>query len=178
MTRIITITLSVLLFCSCGSGLQVRKSKVQPLTPLFSATIANVPYKISPEKEFGKDHHELLTTLHEATGNIDSVNVYFNSNKQLTIAFKYKGKEFSKTYAGRFSKKGYYEFYLQKKKMEIPPIVPILYSKVHIERYRLGLTIDGDLIVDNFHENSGNILIISAGYQYRYQTFYKCARTN
>ncbi len=75
-----------------------------------------------------------------------------------------------------FQKKVIMNFIL--KRMEVPPIVPILYSKVHIERYRLGLTIDGDLIVDNFHENSGNILIISAGYQYRYQTFYKCTRTN
>jgi hypothetical protein len=166
----------MLLFCSCGSGLQVKKSKVQPLTPFFSARIANVAYKISSEKNFGKDQHELLTILHETTVNIDSVSIFFNNNSQLTIEFNYKGQEFSKTYEGRFSQKGYYEFYLEKNKIEIPPILPILYSKVHVERYRFCLTTNGDLVVDNFHENSGNIFILSAGYRYRYQTFYKCSK--
>jgi hypothetical protein len=176
LTRKLTIAIIISTFYSCGSGLKVNKSKVQILTPLFAARIANTPHKITPEKEFSKVNLKLLAIFRETTEDIDSLDIYFNSNKELTLEFKYNGQEFLKTFKGQFSKRGYYEFYLDKKKIEIPPIFPILYSKVNIDRYRIGLTTEGDLIVDQLHENMGNILIISAGYQYRLQTFHKCRK--
>lgn len=174
MTRIITIALIISIFYSCGSGLKVNKSKVQILTPFFTARVANSSYKVTPEKKFRKDNLKLLSIFRDATADIDSLDIYFNSNKELTLEYRYNGQEVVKTFKGQFSKRGYYEFYLDKKRIEIPPMLPILYSKVHVDRYRIGLTIDGDLIVDQLHENSGNIVFLSAGYRYRLQTFHKC----
>ena len=52
-------------------------------------------------------------------------------------------------FQGKFSKRGFYEIFLRNKKIEIPPFIPIIYSNRDINRIRIGLTVNNDLVIAN-----------------------------
>ena len=160
-----------MLLCSCGTGLSIRKSKVNYFDSNFSATVDNKSFKVK-----GRRYGDLtLLNLFEIRDeNIDSVHISFNDSKELKLTYTFKGQEIIKTLTGYFAKKGYYEIYFRNQKKEIPPLLPIIYSNNHINRVRLALTIDGNLIIDNMWDDSGNIFILAAGSSGRRQSFFKC----
>lgn len=119
----------------------------------------------------------LLNIFEIRDENIDSVQISFNDTKELKFTYTDKGQKIIKTFAGTFAKKGYFEIYFRNQKKEIPPLLPIIYSNNHINRVRLALTIDGNLIVDNMWDDSGNIFILAAGSSGRRQSFFKCSDT-
>ena len=78
-----------------------------------------------------------------------------------------------KTFHGAFSKKGYLEIFLRNNKKEIPPLLPIIYGKYNINRIRIALTLENDLIIDNSWNEGGNIFILGVGDKGRRQQFFK-----
>lgn len=159
-----------MILCSCGTGMSIRKSKVRYFDSRFSATVNNKSYKVKG----GRYSDLTLLNLFEIRDeNIDSVHISFIGSKQLKLTYIYKKQEITRTFTGDFAKKGYFEIYLMNQKKEIPPLVPIIYSNNHIKRIRLAITVDGNLIIDNMWDESGNIFILGAGSRGRRQSFYK-----
>lgn len=159
---------------SCGSGLSIRKSKVKYFASSFSATVDNNSYKVKGRRYGGVT---LLNIFEIRDKNIDSVYISFNDSNELKLSYTYKGQEITEIFIGNFAKKGYYEIYFRNQKKEFPPVLPIIYSNNHIKRVRLALTIDGNLIVDNMWDDSGNIFILAGGSSGRRQIFFKCNDT-
>jgi hypothetical protein len=151
--------------------MNIRKSKVKYFDSSFSATVDNEYFK-TKGRRYG---YLTLSYLFQITDeNIDSVHISFNDIKELKLTYTYKGQEIIKTIIGNFAKKGYYEIYFSNEKTEIPPLLPIIYSNYNINRIRLALTTDGNLIVDHRWDHSGNIFILAAGNSGRVQSFFKC----
>jgi hypothetical protein len=151
--------------------LSIRKSKIKYFDSSFSAIVDNNSYKVKGRR-FGD--LTLLNLFEIRDENIDRVNISFNDSKEMKLSYTYKGQETTKILTGNFAKKGYFEIYFRNQKKEIPPLLPIIYSNNHINRVRLALTIDGNLIVDNMWDDSGNIFILAAGSSGRRQSFFKC----
>jgi hypothetical protein len=76
-------------------------------------------------------------------------------------------------FEGEFNKKGYFEIYLSKDKVAIPPLFPILYSRTNINRLIIIGSREGNLIVDNYYDRSGNFFILATGSSARNQFYFK-----
>ena len=59
---------------------------------------------------------------------------------------------------------------------EIPPFIPIIYSRRNISRLRLAMTTAGELVVDHKWANDGNIFLLAGGGSGRAQYFFKLPR--
>lgn len=169
MAKTILTILNIFLFCACGTGLKINKSNFKPINNNFSGSFKNFSYKTK-----GRNYDPTLLNLFNIF-DIASDTIIFkiNSNGQLQLTFKDSLKIKTEIFKGNFSKKGYYEIYFRKIKKEIPPLVPIIYGYRDIDRIRIGLTINNDLVVDNKWATDGNIFILAAGSAGRSQSFLK-----
>jgi hypothetical protein len=165
----IFILLSVIL-SSCGSGLQVRKSRIEYFNKNFAATVDNRPFQVKKKSYRAPTLLELFEIKNVSS---DSVELRFTADSLLFVGYYDIGIWTEQVFMGRFKKKGYYQIFLRRKRIEIPPLIPIIYSRVDIDRLRLALTSEGDLIVDNKWRGSGNILILSGGDLGRSQYFFR-----
>lgn len=66
-------------------------------------------------------------------------------------------------------KKRYFEIYFSKNQF----IIPFLVSNIKIDRIRIGKDENGNLVLMNFVENSGNLAIIGAGYAFEKPYLFK-----
>ena len=102
---------------SCGTGLNINKSKLRYFDNSFCAAVDNRSFKVK-----GRRYGDLtLLDLFEIRDvNIDTVYISFSNKDELQFNWTEKGHEKHKTFNGHFLKKGYYEFYFRKQKKEIP----------------------------------------------------------
>lgn len=161
---IISITLT-----ACSSGVHVQRSNVHYFDSGFSSTVANKSVKVKG-RAFGDP--PLLQLFRIQDVKADSVQVFFAGDK-LTFRYTQNDRPVEKQFAGQFKSKGYYEYYFSREIIEIPPVIPIFFSRSNVNRIRLALTNEGDLIVDNKWVMGGNILILGAGDAGRRQSFFK-----
>lgn len=95
-----------------------------------------------------------------AIKNLDTI-VKINISKNDEIEIHYKnvlgGNEIA-TFKGKF-KKHYFEVYLDKKRIFFPPI----YCKNNINRLRIGLTQNQDLVINQHYDYSGMFMLFAAG---------------
>lgn len=166
---------AIILLClflnSCSSGVKVSRSQVIYFDKSFSAKVLNKPYKTGSRYKT-----PTLLNLFEISEqpHSDTVHFSFNSKNELEVTYLARGQKLTDTFAGTFHRKGFYEIYLRKKKTEIPPFLPILYSSNDIYRIRLALTPGGNLIVDNKWDRTGNIFLMGGGSSERTQSFFNC----
>jgi hypothetical protein len=66
-------------------------------------------------------------------------------------------------FEGNLLKSGIFEIYHEKKRIEIPPIIPIIYSNVNIRRIRIGLQEDDRIAIEYKYVNTGNWFLLAAG---------------
>jgi hypothetical protein len=78
----------------------------------------------------------------------------------------------TRSYSCTRSRRGYYELYLEKDVVEIPPFIPILYSRCDLSRLRLAMTAAGELVIDHKWANDGNILFLAGGGRGRTQYYF------
>lgn len=92
--------------------------------------------------------------------NLDSVvKVAINKNNELEIHYKnVLGGHEVEVFKGKF-KKNYFEVYLDKKRIFFPPI----YCKNNINRLRIALTQNNDLVINRHYDRSGMFLLFAAG---------------
>lgn len=158
--RILTLVLIPFILSSCRTGMGVRKSKVSYFDSSFSATVSNHSFDVKGQ-QWGDN--SLLQLFEIGIVNTDSVSMRFNDSNALVLSYKVHGQKFENVFNGKFADKGYYEIYFRNESKEIPPGFHIIYSKHNINRLRIALTKEGDLLVDNMWDESGNIFIITAG---------------
>ena len=156
--------------CSCGTGLSVRKSQVKYFDGQFSGTFDNNAFKANGRR-YGSP--ALLELFQIYRVKADSVSVVFDSRGELELTYQGPGGEVKiETFKGVFAKKGYYEVFLRNDRKEIPPAFPFIYSRCNINRVRLALSAQGDLIVDNEWNEGGNILFLGVGSKGRRQSYF------
>ncbi|WP_395059319.1 hypothetical protein [Flavobacterium sp.] len=158
------ITISFLLY-SCSTSFKVKKKDLLFIDSNLKESFNNNSYQIDSTK-----HKSYLLNLFEIRkANIDTVNIKFDKNGSLILSYKFiLGGNESRYIKGRF-KKNYYEIYLRKDKINIP----LIYSKINIDRIRVYLKKDSTLVVDKYYDNSGNIFLLAAGGSSRRQYFFK-----
>lgn len=174
MIRLTITTLTILILGSCRSGVGIRKANTNYFDSSFSVMVNNKSFKIKDQKY--KDR-TLLNLFKINEEKADTVYMSFNNSKELKITFTDKGQTITKTFAGEFTRRGYFEIYFSNKRIEIPPLLPIIYSNNNIDRIRIALTIEGDLIVDNKWDHSGSIFLLAGGGIGRQQSYFKCKYT-
>lgn len=139
-----------------------------------SYTIEESNFFSSPMVADKIPYMNLLSLLGVSSNNADSVLIRFNSNEDLQIVYLEDGKKKEKTIRGEFVNEKYFEVFHNNETLEIPPFFHVLYSRHHVDRVRLALTIEGNLIADWLYVQNGNILFFSAGSSSRAQGFFKC----
>lgn len=169
-----------LLCAACSTGLKVSKSQFKPIDIAFSGTFRNTVVEIS-----GKDSDETLLQIFGIYNiNSDSIKLTCSETGLVIIEFHdslsiMKNKTRKEVFQGEKSRRGYFEIFLAKKKIDIPPIIPIFYSNRNIYRIRIGLTKSNDLIIDNMKDVGGNFFIfIANGYKTRTQYYFENLKKN
>jgi hypothetical protein len=170
LTKTVILLATIALHSSCGTGLYVRKSQVKPLDKNFSVKADNNSFKIHGRR-YGNP--TLLTLLEIYHVNTDSVQINFIDSLKLQLSYRDGGTIKKKVFKGQFAKNGYYEIFLRNESK----VIPIIYARHNINRIRMALTIQDDLIVDNDWNESGHILILGAGDSGRRQSYFKTTTT-
>lgn len=170
MARLIII-LATLFLSACGTGVSVRKSNVKYFDGRLSGTFDNNAFKVNGRRYGSPTLLDLFEIYQVRT---DSVSVVLDRSGELELAYTDNDGECKKSrLKGSFTKKGYYEVFLRNDKKEIPPFFSIIYGRYNVNRIRLALTTEGDLIVDNTWDESANILFLGVGDKGRRQSFFK-----
>ena len=167
----LTLIISFLLI-SCGTGLKTPQEKLSRIDSNFKGTLVNTSHKKNLKNKvfFNTD---ILTLFNLKDKKSDSVSISFTSNDELKLTYEDILGKTTEYYKGKFSKKGYYEIYLRKKNIQIPPILHILYSNKDIYRLRINLTKEKELIIDSYSNIGGNVFLFAAGNSGRHQHYFK-----
>jgi hypothetical protein len=91
----------------------------------------------------------------------DTLRIFINDTTAKAFAFKVKRK-------GK-----YYEYFAERRIIEIPPIISFFYEKRELDRLRLALTEKHDLIIKNKYVNHNNILHLGGGGEYNQSFLYE-----
>ncbi|WP_027391789.1 hypothetical protein [Aquimarina latercula] len=161
------------IFCSCATALKIKKTEILNIDNNFSGVYQNSPEKSKSSNHVRNDKSELLSLFKLSRPNIDSVSISFTEDNILQISFKNGSLKKTEKFKGKFKNKGYYEFFFNKKNIQILPFIPIIYSNIYIDRIRIYLTIDGDLIIEKYWDHSGNIFILGSSHSGKIQNFFK-----
>lgn len=158
----------LIIITSCNTVLHFPPSNAVAIQPGFTATYINKPYKTIDKadktpSEYAKrnllNHFDSVTRKAIA----DSVRIEFTSNGQLNLYYTTGNEMKTASYQGVFSKKGYFDIIFKLKVVKIPPLLPILYSRVERDRLRFYLTKENDLLICKQWVTGGNIFILSGG---------------
>ena len=171
IVRAFAITLVVFFsLCSCGTGLIVGKSQLRYFDSQFSATFCNTAFKVNGRRYGSPALLELFEIYQAKT---DSVSVVVDKQGELKLTFQGNdGNVKTQTFKGVFVRNGYSDVFLRNVRKEIPPVFPFIYSRCNINRVRLALSTQGDLMVDNEWNEGGNILFLGAGDKGRRQSYF------
>lgn len=146
----------MLLFClfSCKSY-QVIKDKD---LVMISAKPLGKFQSLSNQKK-KTDYQISIQELFEIRNSDEVVKLTISKNEEIEIHYKnvLGGNEMA-AFKGKF-KKNYFEVYLRKKRILFPPI----YCKTNINRLRIGLSKNQELVINRHYDYSGMVLLFAAG---------------
>jgi hypothetical protein len=110
----------------------------------------------------------------------DVTNVYLRIDKDDVLYISYKdcaGNIQTASFNGKY-KRGFYEYYLSDKNIQIPPLFPIIYSNIDIEIVRIGKSKSQELIIERFIDRSGSIFFFAVGSSWTSQSFHQSFMEN
>jgi len=117
---------------------------------------------------------EKLKKIEIGFNNTFNDNDYVNSNKiSHLFHLNRNGYKPNLDLDGKLSKRGYFQIYLTRYVTRIPPLFPIIYSDVLIDRRRIGITKNNELVIDEYYQSGKNIFILGNSTSDRYQFFFK-----
>ena len=171
MKKTFIIVLIYFVLCSCKTNIKVIKSNKEHFCQ-FYGTFDNNAFKVVRGNRYGSPSLlELFEIYHIKT---DSVTIECDSMGELKLIFVDKEKNITeKTIKGSYSNKGYLEIFLRYESKKFPPFIPIIYGKYNINKIRLSLTENGDLIVDNKWIEGGHIFIFGVGDSGNRKSYFK-----
>lgn len=160
--------LFVLIICilgACKPYKRVPKSDILAIENGFSGKFAN-----SGTKTTSKKTEYTMLALFEIYPNFftDSVSIELIDTKHLKVSYYnpfsiYENKVETKIFEGKIKNNGCFQIYHRKKNIEIPPLIPIFYSRRDIYRIRIFITTENELLIENKWARDGNIFIMAAG---------------
>lgn len=162
--------LSILVFSSCATGMQIAKENFKPINTNFEGVFQNKQYNLIKEDEYTKTLASLLSLKDKPK----EIALHFNTKKELVVRYKDSlNNPKEKILKGKLRNRGYYQVYLYKKRLEIPPLFPIIYSKVSITKIRIAMTKEDKLVIDYISDDGMNIFILAGGTYYRNQYYFE-----
>jgi len=164
---------SVLFLChSCGmSRLKIPKNQVKTVGIGFKGTFKNMNATDSS--------HTLASLFGIYKEEPENISIEITSNKELKISYiDSLGKKQTNFLKGKLHKKGYFQHFVFKERIQIPPIFSIIYGKVNINRIRLALTQQNNLVIDSYYNSGGNIFILAGGYFHRHPYYFEPTKSN
>lgn len=102
----------------------------------------------------------------------DFANLTFEEPNQVKLDYIVDSKEGAvekKIVLEGSRKKKYLEIYFSKEQS----FIPLLYSKINVQRIRIGKDKNGELLIMNFYDRSGNILFLGAGSSFERGSHFK-----
>jgi len=162
LSKMVIVLVTIGFLTSCRTGFGVRKSDLITFDKGFSARVQNRAFKEITRSHYQHDLN-LLPLLSLRDHHTDSIEFVFVNQTRLHISFIENGQRVEKTFDGKVSKSGYFESFFENEKLEIPPILPIVYSRYNIDYLRLALHRDGCMIVGRYSRRAGNLLFIGGG---------------
>jgi len=149
----------ILLCFSCSvSRLKVPKDDLKTVHIGFKGTFNNKSIDTL------KKHISLSNLLGFYKEKPKSITLEITPSKEIKVGYTDSlGKKQIKLLKGKLHKKGYFQYFPIKERIEIPPLFSIIFSKVHIRRIRLTLTRKNNLIIDEYLTYGGNIFIFAGG---------------
>jgi len=179
----IALVLTVL-FSSCGTALQVKRGTIKKIASTSYQSFNAKSYKYTKLASIGGTivdttaySHTTIAALMELKDvkKNQSTKISFRQNNDTTLVISYtdslKNKRI-KLYKGKLKKRGFFEIYFLREKIAIPPLFPIIYSKVFISRRRIGL-VNNELVIEEYEEYGGNIFILAGGTFTKRQHYFK-----
>ena len=172
-------------FSSCGNGLQIKKQNFEKMNTIFSGKFINgsvsskkrsaIPFiSIDTSVMDERSISSLLFLSDMFSASTDTISLKLDTNENLQVSYRDSLQVLrTEIFEGKLRRRGFYEIYLFKERIEIPPVISIIYGKVNIGRLRLGLTRERKLIVDAYLTHGGNIFIFAAGSSSRKQYLFE-----
>lgn len=139
---------------SCKSFQEIKDKDLV----VFSAKTLGEYQSLSNQKK--KTEYQISIQELFRIKNLDEiVKIVISKNDEIEIHYKnvLGGNEIA-AFKGKF-KKNYFEVYLDKKRVFFPPI----YCKTNINRLRIGITKNKELVINQHYDYSGMILLFAAG---------------
>lgn len=162
LSKMVIVLVTIGFLTSCRTGFGVRKSDLITFDKGFSARVQNKAFKEITRSHYQHDLN-LLPLLSLRDHHTDSIEFVFVNQTRLQISFIENGQRIEKTFDGKVSKSGYFEFFFENERIEIPPVLPIFYSRYNIDRLRVALHRNGCILVSRFGRRAGNLLFITGG---------------
>ncbi len=172
--KISLILILILFASSCATKMKISEKKLEKIEPNFSGYFYNTSYKRLDKKGTIKKQSSILNAVWLEQEDVQVIYMEIGKNEVLNISFfdSYTNKMQTATFKGKF-KRGFYELYLVKKSIKIPPIIPVIYGIVDIDRVRIGKSKNGDLIIEKYIDRGGCILFFCAGGTWTHQNFHQ-----
>ncbi|MDR7211458.1 hypothetical protein [Flavobacterium piscis] len=164
---------SICLLFSCGTGLRVSQRNFEPIDKDFSKSFINQSFKTSKSIAAPINGPKLLSLFGISNSEAEMVTLTFKNNNLLDIIYKDSSITKTLTFEVKHARKGYLEISAVHKNIQIPPIIPFLYSNVDLKRTRIGFTTNNELIIDHKWEKSGSFLLFMGGAGGRTLYFFK-----
>lgn len=159
-SKIFILFASIFLFYSCGTY-RINKTsdfeKISDWKKLEGSYLA----KSEVSKKY-KNQTTLLRMFSNLKEVADFVTIDFETPKKVRLTYLLETTEgiIKKESVFEGERKGkFFEIYFSKQQF----FIPLLYSNVNIARIRVGQDKNGDLLIKNFYDRSGNILFFGAG---------------
>lgn len=158
--RVFILILSTFLIYSCGTYRINNTSDLEEILDLEKLNGQYFAYsEIRTKDEFSQNALGIFNVFKE---NTDFINLTFEEPNKLKLNYLIDTNEGTVEKEVLFEgkrKKKFLEIYFSKKQF----LIPIVFNSVYIDRIRIGQDRNGDLIIRNLHDNSGNILFIGGG---------------
>ncbi len=168
--KYIFFTLSLLLIYSCGTYRINKTSGFVPLTDLQQLNGKYITQSQLTNKN--KNLSYLLQHFNINNEKADFANLTFEEPNQVKLDYIVDSKEGAvekKIVLEGSRKKKYLEIYFSKEQS----FIPLLYSKINVQRIRIGKDKNGELLIMNFYDRSGNVLFLGAGSSFERGSHFK-----
>ncbi|PBQ30301.1 hypothetical protein CNR22_00505 [Sphingobacteriaceae bacterium] len=143
-------------FVSCTGIRTIPPAEFMAIDQNFSGTFTNNVCKFRGVTE--KDN--MLELFAAGASKEEKLKISFDSIGRLKLASL--SEDWSAEFNGKF-KRGFYQVYLRKKRIEIPPFFPFIYSDVDVYRLRIAFHPYGYLMVENNYFKGKSIFFLGGG---------------
>jgi hypothetical protein len=166
------ILIATLFTTSCGFNKTMQKYALQPIDAKQQYKVNDQPFKSIGERN-KVDSILSEVRLHRLFNvqalNNSSIAIAFTTNNELQISYQDSVEKKSILLKGRFTRAGYFKTKIKTKNI----FIPLIYSNRQLEKFKLCIAQNGDLVIEFTDIREGNIFIFGGGGTYTKLYFFK-----